>query len=96
MMELTLIADGNYQVKPLVEAALDHELRLLEAGIRQTESRLRGFEEKYQRPTADFLAAYEHDQYEETLDFIEWIGEYHLLKRLHEKTEALRSIHFAN
>ena len=95
-MELTLIADGNYQVKPLVAAALERELRLLEIGIRQTEHRLHLFEEKYQRPTADFLAAYENDQYEETLDFIEWIGEYRLLKRLHEKTEALRNIHFAN
>ena len=95
-MELTLIADGNYQVKPLVEAALERELRLLEIGIRQTEHRLHLFEEKYQQPTADFLAAYENDQSEETLDVIEWIGEYRLLKRLHEKTEALRSIHFAN
>ena len=56
-MELTLIADGNYQVKPLVEAALERELRLLEVGIRQTEHRLRRFEEKYQQPTVDFIAA---------------------------------------
>lgn len=93
MSELTLIADEKYQVKPLVEAALEHELGLLEVGIRQTEQHLRKFEEKYQKPTSDFIAEYEQDRFEETL---EWIGEYRLLARLHEKMKALRSIHFAN
>ena len=96
MSEITLISDKKYQVKPLVEAALEHELGLLEVGVRQTEHQLRKFEEKYQKPTSDFIAEYEQDQFEETLEFMEWIGEYRLLKRLHEKTEALRSIHFAN
>lgn len=96
MADLTLISDGTYQVKPLIEAALEHELRLLEVGIRQTEYRLRMFEEKYQKPTSDFIAEYEDDQVEETLDFIEWIGEYRLMERLREKTDALRSIHFAH
>ncbi len=96
MSELTLISDEKYPVKPLVEAALEHELGLLEVGIRQTEHRLRTFEEKYQKPTSDFIAEYEQNQFEETLEWIEWIGEYRLLERLHEKTEALRSIHFAN
>ncbi len=96
MADLTLISDGKYQVKPLVEAALEHELRLLETGIRQTEHHLRRFEEKYQKSTSNFIAEYEDDRFDETLDFIEWIGEYRLLERLHEKTDALRSIHFAN
>ena len=96
MSELRLISDEKYQVKPLVEAALERELRLMEVGIRQTEHRLRVFEEKYQKPTSDFITEYEDDQFEETLEMVEWIGEYRLLERLREKTDALRSIHFAN
>ena len=96
MAALTLISEGTYQVQPLIEAALEHESGFLQAGIRQTEARLAAFEEKYQRSTADFLAAYEDDQVEETLDMVEWLGEYRLLQRLYEKLEALRSIHFAN
>ena len=96
MTDLTLISDGTYQVKPLIEAALEHELRLLEVGIRQTEHRLRMFEGHYHKPTSDFIVEYENDQFEETLDFIEWIGEYRLLVCLREKTDALRSIHFAH
>jgi hypothetical protein len=66
MSELRLISHEKYQVKPLVEAALKHELGLLEVGIRQTERRLRMLEEKYRQPTADFVNAYEQDQFEET------------------------------
>lgn len=96
MAALTLISEGTYQVQPLIEAALEHESGLLQVGIRQTEARLSAFEGKYQRSTVDMIAAYEDDQIEETLDMMEWIGEYRLLQRLREKLEALRSIHFAN
>ena len=96
MSELTLISQSTYQLRPLIEAALEHELRLLEAGTRQTEHRLRSFEEKYQQRTADFIAAYERDQCEETLELIEWLGESRLSERLQEKINALRTIHFAN
>lgn len=37
MTELTLISTNQRPLKPLVEAALANELRLLEAGIRRTE-----------------------------------------------------------
>jgi hypothetical protein len=79
-----------------VEAALANELRLLETGIRQTEERLKEFEKKYQMLTEDFLSRYENDEFEETMDFVEWIGESRLLKCLREKAETIRDIQFAN
>jgi hypothetical protein len=45
---------------------------------------LRLFEEQYH---------HENDRIEETLDFMEWIGEYRLLQRLNEKAETLKGIH---
>lgn len=44
MADIRLISRQNRQIKPLVEAALANELRLLETGIRQTEERLKEFE----------------------------------------------------
>jgi len=35
-------------------------------------------------------------QFEESMDLIEWIGEFKLLKRLLEKADTLRGISFAN
>lgn len=43
--DIRLIFKRNRQIKPLVEAVLVNELRLLETGIRQTEERVQEFEE---------------------------------------------------
>jgi hypothetical protein len=96
MNELTLVSSQKRPLKPLVEAALANELRLLEAGIRRTEERLQGFEQKRHLTTAEFVSQYENDELPETLEFAEWIGEYRLLMRLREKAEILREVRFAN
>ena len=96
MAELTLVSSRQRQLKPLVEAALHNELRLLEAGIRRTRQKLQEFETQYGLPSAEFIRRYEQDELEETLEFAEWIGEYRLLERLEEKVDTLREIRFAN
>lgn len=96
MTDIRLISKRNRQIKPLVEAALANELHLLETGIRQTEERLQEFEKKYRMITQDFISRYENDEFEETMDFVEWIGEYRLLKCLREKAETIRDIQVAN
>ena len=96
MAELTLISPHKRQLRPLVEAALRTELRLLKAGIRRTEQRIESFETRYDLPSAEFIRRYEQDEFEETLEFAEWIGEYRLLQRLREKANTLQEIRFAN
>jgi len=96
MADLRLISNHKREIGPLVKAALDNEVRLLKTGIRQTRERLRKFEEKYHLSTQNFITRYENDEFEETLEFAEWIGEYRMLERLQEKAEALRGIRFAN
>lgn len=96
MANVRLISKHNRQIKPVVEAALANELRLLETGIRQTRQRLQEFEKKYKMPTQDFISSYENDEIEETMDFVEWIGEFRLLKRLREKADTIKDIQFAN
>lgn len=95
MADLKLISTTNRRIKPLVKAALENELRLLEAGIRQTKQSLQKFEEKYHMSTQDFFSGYQNDELRETLEFAEWIGEYRLLERLKEKADILRDIRFA-
>ena len=96
MTELTLVTSDQRRLRPLVEVAIQNELRLLAAGIRRTEQRLRGFEERYGLATAEFLDQYENDQLEESLDFDEWVGEWRLLERLQDNASTLREIQFAN
>lgn len=96
MADLKLVSTRKGQLKPLVEAALANELRLLEAGIHRTEQRILEFEEKYQLRTEEFISRYENDELAETMDFDEWIGEFRMLARLREKADTLRDIRFAN
>ncbi len=96
MTQLTLISAHQHPLKPLVEAALANELRLLEAGIRRAEHRLHKLEEKHKLPTNEFIRRFENDEFEETLELAEWIGEQRLLNRLNEKADILRGIKFAD
>jgi hypothetical protein len=96
MTVLTLTSRRQKPLRPLIEAAIQNELRLLETGLRRTEQRLQAFEEKYDLPTREFLRRYENDEFSETLDYVEWIGEYRMLERLREKADTLREIRFAD
>ncbi len=96
MAALTLTSPHQRPLRPLVEAAIQNELRLLEAGIRRTEERLRAFEAKHDLSWQEFLRRYEDDELPETLDYAEWIGEHRLLERLREKAETLEAIRFAD
>ncbi len=96
MTTLTLTSPHERPLRSLVESALKNEQRLLQAGIGRTEQRLREFETKYALSSTEFLHRYENDELQETLDFVEWIGEYRLLERMREKVDILQEIHFEN
>ena len=96
MAALTLTSSGRRPLQPLVESAIHNELRILQAGIRRTEQRLRTFEERFGFSSQEFLCRYQSDELPETLDFAEWVGEYRLLERLREKAETLQEIRIAN
>jgi len=94
MPDIRLVSRGERELKPLVEAALANELRLIEAGMRQAENAIQAFEKKYEMATKEFLLRYEKDEIEETMDFAEWVGEIRLVARLQEKAETLKDIRF--
>jgi hypothetical protein len=96
MNELKLISHHSDSLQPLIEGAIIEALRSTETGIQRTEQRLQEFEDKYHLSTAEFLHRYENDEFQETLELDEWIGELRMLQRLNEKVERLRGIEFVN
>jgi hypothetical protein len=82
MSELKLTSRHPGSIKSLVEGAISATLRSTEAGIQTTEQRLQEFEQKYHIPTAEFIQRYENDEFQETLELAEWIGEYRMLQGL--------------
>jgi hypothetical protein len=96
MTALTLISTRQRPLQSLVEAAIQNELRILQAGIQRTEQRLYAFETQYGFSSQEFLQRYENDELPETLDFAEWVGECRLRERLGDKVETLQGIRFEN
>ena len=88
MNQVTLVSTRQRPLQPLIETAFNHELRLLEVAIWQTERRLKHFEGLHRMTSAEFVQRYEDDEFEESLDYADWIGEYRLLRRLKEKTDT--------
>lgn len=96
MSQLTLTATTHQPLRPLVEAALNNEMRILEAAIQRSERRLGDYEAAHGMESGQFIERYENDELAETLEFAEWIGEYRLLIRLREKADAYRGISIVN
>lgn len=90
MNALTILSDTQHQIRPLIEAAIENELRLLAAGLRKTKANLHVFESRYRLNTPEFLVKYEKDELKESVDFENWIGEARLFDRLSEKIQALQ------
>ena len=96
MNELRIKCQHPEWLKRLIEDAVSSRLNSLTDGIEKTEKRLYEFEAKYQLSTEEFLRRYELDEFEETLELDEWIGEALMLKRLREKLENLGGIEFVS
>ncbi|GGA19053.1 hypothetical protein [Okeania sp. KiyG1] len=72
------------------------ELNLISSSIQRTEKRLLEFEAKYHLSTNEFLQKYENDEFEETLELDEWIGESIMLERLRKELEIYKGVDFAD
>jgi hypothetical protein len=96
MTTVTLTSVQQRPLRPLVEAALENQLRLLKAGIERTEARLKQFETAHDISTEEFVRQFEGGQLEETLELVDWIGEYRMLLRLQDKAELIAEIKIAD
>ena len=96
MTQLTLISSGEVSLQPLIESAIASQLRVLEVGMRQTKHRIQNFEEQFGLETDDFVSQYANDEIQETLDTIDWLGEYRMAQRIQEKIDTLKEIRFAH
>lgn len=96
MTKLTLSSERKSPLKPIIEGAIQNEIKLIELGIRKTEKKIQHFENKYDFSTDEFLKRYQANLLDETLDFDEWIGESRMRIRLIEKMQTLQGVEFAD
>lgn len=84
---------SNTEIKPLVEAAIQNEKRLLLHGILRTRQKLEVFERQFGMSSAIFEQRYRANEIDETLDFADWLMEIKALELLEEQIQALNDAH---
>jgi len=92
MSQLILEYEGKVSVENSIKSAIDKEIRTLERGIALSKKAIKQFEEKYKMPSEVFFDKMEKGELDDSLDFIEWAGEYELLRKTEQKLLSLKGI----
>jgi predicted chitinase len=92
--QVIVTTKSNAAIKPLVEAAIQNEKRLLLHGIQRTRQRLAAFEAQSGMTSSQFERRYNTAELEETLDYADWLMEIKALELLEEQYQALKDARF--
>jgi hypothetical protein len=87
--EIRVSSDASVPIKPLIESAIQAQLRMLDFALERTRKRLLDFEMGYGMASKEFESQFERGAVAESLDFIEWAGELKTLQMLEAQKEAL-------
>ncbi len=91
--QVTIQSQAKKIIKPLVEIALQSQLKTWKHGIRRTKEKLAAFETRFGMSTNEFEHRLQTGKIEETLDTIDWQMEAEALRILEEEYNALRDAH---
>jgi hypothetical protein len=84
MTQLIVNSPSASHIRPLIQAALDHEISMLQMGIEKTKCRLCHFEELFKMETLRFYQAFQAGDMGDEMEYIKWAGEYETLLQLEE------------
>jgi len=90
--QVTITTNAQIALKPLIEAALRSELRMLELSLQRTAQRLRAFEAQYGLASDEFEQRFNAGEAEESLEFTEWAGEIKTYQLLEAQRQALQGV----
>ena len=96
MTQVTLTSPDSIPLRPFTQNALEREVGLVEVALEQAQNRVQRYEERFGLPSEQFMERYRNNEIDETLETIEWVGEYRMLRRLQEKLQAVREIEIAD
>lgn len=92
MAEIAIRTGKPESIMPVLDSAIRNQLKLLKTSINRTKVKISSFEQKYNMPTEQFLQKMEEGMNEDNLDYVEWIGETKILKRLEEEYRELEGM----
>ena len=89
MTQVIVKPETASNVRRLLQAAVAHELKVLEVGIEKTAQRLKRFEQQFDQETFTFYQQFQTGQLGDSMDYIKWAGEYETLLQLQQDFEDL-------
>lgn len=87
--EVTVTSETEIALKPLLQAAIQTEVHMLELELNRTRRLLHGFEQEHGMTTAEFLRRRESGELGRSVSFIEWSIQIKAVKRLEAQRQAL-------
>ena len=93
IQQVIIRSEATISIKPLVEGAIQNELKTLAYGLKRTREQLATFEERFGMASEEFESRYNGGDLDETLDTIDWLMEIQALRLLQEEYNALREAH---
>lgn len=89
MTQVIVKPETASNVRRLLQAAVMHELKVLEVGIEKTARRLKRFEQQFNQETFTFYQQFQAGELGDSIDYIKWAGEYETLLQLQQDFEDL-------
>jgi hypothetical protein len=89
LQEITIKTNASESLKPLVEAAIRNQVKVLQHGVQRTKERIAEFEKRAGMSSAEFEQKLLSDQIEETIEAIDWNMELAALRLLESQYQSL-------
>lgn len=90
LQEITIRTGNAEALKPLVRAAMEREVKLLEYSVQRTRDALHVFEQRFSMKTEEFERKFASREIEESLDYIDWWMETEALHYLESQLQSMR------
>lgn len=89
LQEIVIKTNAHESLKPLVEAAIRNQIKVLRHGVQRTKERIAEFEKRAGMSSVEFEQKLQADEIAETIETIDWNMELAALRLLESQYQSL-------
>lgn len=89
LQEVVIKTNANESLKPLLEVAIQNQLKALQHGIQRTKEKVAEFEKHAGMSSSDFEKKLQSEEIDETIETIDWNMELAALRLLEGQYQSL-------
>jgi hypothetical protein len=91
--QVIIRSQTNLDLKALVEAAIQRELKAVQHELDRSQAKLTAFEQRYGLSSAELMRRYQGRQLERGVDLVDWWDEIQTSALLQQQKQALETAH---